>query len=221
MPKSRTNASKRKIIYGVGINDADYEVYKCRRVDGVMVVDWVCPYYSRWLDMIRRCYSSKQKSKQVNYKHCTTSEEWKTFSNFKAWMETQDWEGKQLDKDLKVSGNTVYSSQNCMFISAKLNSFIVKKPITELPMGVGKSTKTSKYLYRCRIIMPSGRESTLGTGDNPYKLHELWIRAKKLNLEVLVGDDRSLSQISRDWFNALVEESELNYNLYLEDLKYA
>lgn len=218
---------RRKIVYGAGINDADYQVYRCRRVDGKMVVDWVCPYYSRWLDMIRRCYSKKQKTKQKNYEQCTTSEEWKTFSNFKKWMEKQDWEGKHLDKDLKKPGNFVYSAETCLFIDPLINNLIIEKVKNGLPRGVSKTSKTMNTLYRARIIKkyPDGtrKECLLGTGDSPYILHEKWIRAKKDNIDEIleaVSDPYSV-YLAKRWFNRLIEESELNYNLSLEDLKYA
>lgn len=47
---------------------------------------------------------------------CSVCEEWLTFSNFKRWMEQQDYEGKALDKDLLVSQNKTYSSETCVFV---------------------------------------------------------------------------------------------------------
>jgi hypothetical protein len=53
-------------------------------------------------------------------------------------METQDWEGKQLDKDLKVLGNMVYSPDTCLFISPDLNRFLNENHNSrgEFPIGV-------------------------------------------------------------------------------------
>jgi hypothetical protein len=39
-------------------------------------------------------------------------------------METQDWVGKQIDKDLLLSGNKCYSPDTCVFISPQLNKFL-------------------------------------------------------------------------------------------------
>lgn len=109
-----------RTVCGVGLNDADYVVKPL--VNGVRVP---CPYYTRWRCMIERCYSIQVHKRQPTYSDCIVCEEWLTFSNFKAWMETQDWEGNQLDKDLLVEGNKVYGPDTCVFVSSDVNNFII------------------------------------------------------------------------------------------------
>lgn len=109
-----------RLISGVGICDADYTVK--HRVDGKYVT---CRFYARWVDMINRCYSEKVHATKPSYKECTVCESWRTFSNFKRWMEQQDFEGKQLDKDIIVPGNKIYSPSTCAFVSKELNSVLV------------------------------------------------------------------------------------------------
>ena len=50
----------RKLVFGVGINDADYAVteYETTEVNGVRKQKfvWGCPYYLTWKGMLRRCY---------------------------------------------------------------------------------------------------------------------------------------------------------------------
>ena len=133
---------KNKLVYGVGINDADYIVCiyeELPRTNGKQnqKIVWRCPFYSRWMSMLRRCYSKAYQEKQPSYKGCSVCEEWLTFSNFKSWMETQDWEGKQLDKDLLVYKNKIYSPETCVFIDQRLNTFLVKSNKTrgDYPLG--------------------------------------------------------------------------------------
>lgn len=106
---------QKKLIYGVGINDAGYAVMKREEagyVDGKRKrkLVWACPYFRAWSSMLSRCYSTKWHERYPTYKGCTVSKEWHTFSNFRAWMVTQDWEGKSLDKDLLIEGNKIYSA---------------------------------------------------------------------------------------------------------------
>ena len=105
----------KKLIQGVGINDADYKIRKGKSL---------CPYYRRWTDMIKRCYSDKFKQSRPTYEGCTVCSEWLTFSNFKSWMEKQDWKGKALDKDLLSFKGFTYSPETCVFIPADLNSLL-------------------------------------------------------------------------------------------------
>ena len=145
---------KRRPLYGVGINDADYKVNY--RVDGVM---YRCPFYERWSYMIKRCYSINYQKKQKSYIGCTVTKEWLTFSIFKAWMEEQDWRGMHLDKDILAQGNKIYSPELCLFVTREINILLTEKKVNVglYPVGVclspnGKafSAKISCYgVRRC------------------------------------------------------------------------
>ena len=71
--------------------------------------------------MMQRCYSDKFKKTHPSYILCKTSKEWLLFSNFKNWMKSQNWQGMELDKDLKIKGNKIYSEDTCLLIPSKLN----------------------------------------------------------------------------------------------------
>ena len=108
-----------RLVYGVGINDADYVVQKFETIGYVSGKKkqkrvWRCPYYRVWTHMLERCYDVKRQERQPTYKDCSVSTEWLTFSVFKSWMEKQDFEGKQLDKDLLIEGNKIYSAETCV-----------------------------------------------------------------------------------------------------------
>ena len=98
-------------------------VQRMSQEGGKVVREWTCPFYQRWYDS-RRCYNKKALVKRPNYKNVQICEEWMLFSNFKAWMVKQDWEGKILDRDLKVKGNNVYSPETCIFIDNQIKTFI-------------------------------------------------------------------------------------------------
>lgn len=114
----------RSLLYGVGVNDADYQVSPL--VSGRQII---CKYYARWVNMLKRCYCLKFNKNRSNYDGYTVCEEWHTFSNFKTWMETQDWEGKELDKDLRGNGKKVYSPETCTFVTREVNLSLRRKPL--------------------------------------------------------------------------------------------
>ena len=76
-----------RLVYGAGINDADYVVVKLGtiEVNGVRKRKrvWYCPYYRVWTHMLERCYSDKYQDRKPTYKGCSVSEEWLRFSNFR------------------------------------------------------------------------------------------------------------------------------------------
>lgn len=145
-----------RLVSGVGFNDAGYPVNP--RVAGKIVP---CPYYRAWSDMLKRCYNLNYQSKHPTYIGCEVCEEWLTFSKFKAWMEDQDWEGNQLDKDILKAGNKLYSPAFCIFVSPLVNSFILEPKLVDngLPTGVSFHNKNKKYIAQCK---------RLGDRENPY-----------------------------------------------------
>ena len=101
-----------KKYLGVGIMDADYPVQPLLpngKRDR-------CPYYATWTNLLSRCFSEVKKLIHPTYKDVACCEEWLTFSNFKSWMEQQDWKNKCLDKDLLVYRNKISNIQRCYLL---------------------------------------------------------------------------------------------------------
>jgi len=146
---SKSSLSKRKYVYGVGVNDAWY-ITQYKSKEGKSL--W-CPFYVRWKGMLERCYSTKYKEKHTTYVGCTVSEGWLLFSNFRSWMEKQDWKGKQLDKDILVPDNKVYSESTCIFITRGLNTLLIGCDATrgDCPRGVSWSKNCSRYTSYCAV----------------------------------------------------------------------
>lgn len=117
IPSNNKSLANRKPVYGHGVNDADYVIE--RRINGKRVG---CPIYRTWANMLERCYSDKFHVRQSTYIGCEVCDEWLTFSNFKRWMMVQDWQGKQLDKDIRVKGNKIYSPNTCLFVTKAENT---------------------------------------------------------------------------------------------------
>lgn len=161
----------RKLVCGVGVNDAPYNV-----VD--KVANWVCPYYNVWRTMIKRAYSNYVSRDHPTYTDVTVCEEWHLFSNFKAWMETQYWEGRELDKDILSNGSKVYSPETCCFIPHSVNAFIIDCGAKrgEWPIGVYWSKPTGKFI--ARVSNPFGSRLYLGSFNCPKQAHTAWKKAK-------------------------------------------
>lgn len=78
--------------------------------------------YATWKSMLERCYDKKFQAKRPTYTGCSVVPEWHNFQTFAEWMGKQDYEGKHLDKDIKVKGNKVYGPNTCSFVSPTENS---------------------------------------------------------------------------------------------------
>ena len=163
---------KRNLLYGVGINDAHYVVYPT--INGKRVM---CPFYAKWKHMLERCYWSKKQLLHPSYRGCSVVEEWHTFSNFKVWMQTQDWEGKELDKDLKVFGNKVYGPDTCVFVTRQLNNLFTdhggrgphKQCVYKHGRGGMYGAQISRY----------GKQKEIGYYDNEESAYECYKKARR------------------------------------------
>ena len=190
LPEKEVVKPKRKIglVYGVGINDADYNVYEYGYVNGKRVYVWRCPFYRTWKDMLKRCYSEKHHQRQPTYKDCSVCDEWLLFSNFKRWMEQQDWEGKQLDKDLLIEGNKVYSPDTCIFVDRKINTFVVDSGATRGNYMIGVSLDKRRNKFKAECSNPfTGKREHLGYFTDELEAHLAW-KARKHELACQFAD---------------------------------
>ena len=219
---------KNKPVCGVGINDADYVLFIYKefpRTNGKQnrKLIWKCPFYSKWVSMLERCFSKSYQEKRPIYKGCSVCEEWLTFSNFKSWMEQQDWEGKQLDKDLLVYNNKVYSPETCVFIAHSINLFLLKSDKNRgvYPIGVSYCTNPKminplKHPYRA-MISDRGDTVDLGLYLTPEEAHKAWQKAK-----IKKAQDLAASQTDERIVQGLLRvadkiQYDLDNNLITED----
>ena len=170
-------ATSRKLVRGVGVNDAGYPVTIEEEIGGRRKVVWRCPFYLAWTHMLNRCYSAAVHARHPAYIGCSVSAEWLTFSMFRAWMTKQDWEGKHLDKDLLLPGNRVYGPDACVFISPALNLFLTDHAAARGDWPIGVDLYKGKYRANCRNPL-TGKKEYLGQFDSPETAHEAWRKRK-------------------------------------------
>lgn len=176
----------KKLIYGVGVNDLSRPVWT--KLNGKRVI---CPFYSKWMGMLKRCYDPKFHLERPTYEGCEITEEWLLFSNFERWMKTQDWEGKELDKDLLKAGNKIYSPDFCVFLPRELNSFTIDRGASrgEYPLGVASVKESGRFRAYCSNPFTK-RQEYLGHYDTPEEAHLAW-RKRKHELACIYADQQT------------------------------
>jgi len=205
-----------KLVFGWGINDVDYNVYKTEMVNSKQKNVWTCPYYTKWCSILRRCFDPKYQEKWPTYKGCTVSEEWKYLSDFIKWVDSQpnkDWKNFDADKDFLSIGNKHYSPETVVFLSNKVNHFITDRGNARGDCMIGVSYKPSeskKNPYKARCCNPFGGSRYIGMFSTELEAHKAW-QAKKheyaLQLADLQSDERIASRLremyapDKDWTN--------------------
>ena len=179
-----------KLIQGKGINDADYQVtiskhlgcYNKKGKKKYSIV-WECPYYTKWRNMLKRCYSTSYHRNNPTYKNCTVCEEWLTFSNFRKWMVTQVWENSHLDKDLIIQNNRIYSSEACVFVASKVNTFLSSSDSIrgDYLLGVSLNKGGGGFISQCcnPLLTRGGLINPyIGTYSTELEAHLVWKKRK-------------------------------------------
>ena len=136
--------------------------------------------YAVWEGMLRRCYQDKYLENHPTYKECSVCEEWHNYENFKKWFDENyyeiDDETMNLDKDILVKGNKIYSPNTCIFVPQKINGLFVKTDALrgDLPIGVCK--KGNKFIAKCNL---NGKRSQIGTFDTPIEAFQSYKQFKE------------------------------------------
>lgn len=107
--------------------------------------------YTVWVSMLKRCYTAN-KHHNPRYIDCYVCTEWHNFQHFAEWYVLQNnqirWE---LDKDIIVKNNKVYSPSTCAFVPKVINALFTKNNICrgEHPIGVCWDKVRKKYSSYC------------------------------------------------------------------------
>ena len=193
IPANKMSLGKRKLIQGIGYNDAPYQVRPT--IKGKKVS---CPFYSMWVDMLKRCYSPMHINARIGYKNCTVNPLWHKFMSFKQWAETQNWVGNVLDKDLRILGNTEYGPNTCMFIPSYINNFFVDHAAAkgDYPIGVHKikGKKTNSYMAQC--TKRGKTNAYIGYFSTPAAAHKAFIKRKLELLQEIIKKCSDIQLIS-------------------------
>lgn len=196
---------RNKLVYGVGINDADYEVMRFEMVGIKFSMIWKCPIYRVWSHMLGRCYSPVEQKNNPTYLGCSVVTEWHLFSAFRKWMIDQSWGLMAIDKDILYLGNKVYGPDFCIFVTQALNTFLTDcaRSRGSWPIGVSLKKKNNKFQAQCQNPFTRNREH-LGYFSCPLKAHEAW-RQRKHRHACRYADmqtDQRIAKALRDKYSA-------------------
>ena len=187
-----------RLISGVGFNSVGK--YKTH-INGIKTKSFIA-----WLNMIYRCYSKKTQERYPTYIGCSVADEWLDYQIFADWYESQRHSSLDydLDKDILVANNKIYSSETCCLVPHQLNQLLVDSGSIrgEYPQGVCLFKQNGKFVAKLRI---NGKRQHLGYFDCPNEAYQAYKVAKEAHVKekTLEWQDR----IASDVFDALMRWS--------------
>lgn len=115
--------------------------------------------YEAWRGMLKRCLDDGYLQREPTYDGCSVSDEWIYYANFYNWLISQEnyqkWKegdrGWAIDKDIKIKGNRIYSSETCLLVPMNVNNLFTTRKLHRgpYPIGVSYSKKNKKFLAYC------------------------------------------------------------------------
>lgn len=168
--------------------------------------------YVTWVNMLKRCYSSKCHEKFPTYENCTVCKEWHNFQVFAEWYYSHFYEieGQRmdLDKDILHKGNKIYSAETCVFVPQSINALFVKRDNKrgEYPIGVHKNGNK----FRAMLCKGDGKRIHLGYYSTPKEAFQAYKQAKEDYIKEVAEEYKS--QIQQKLYQAL-----MNYEVEIDD----
>ena len=162
--------------------------------------------YKVWHHMLERCYAPGIHKKHPTYAGVTVAPEWLDFSTFASWYAANYRPGCVLDKDLKFTGNKVYSPDACVFVPQWLNNLLIDSGSSrgELPIGVSLDRGRFKARFSCQ-----GVSQYLGGYSSVFEAKRAYLIAKANHILKVLHDSVVPSEVKNSlWLTAQHMKSE-------------
>jgi len=194
---------KRSLVFGVGVNDWVGVIH----LGGKKIRE-----YKLWSCMLERCFSEKYKQNYPTYNDATCSKDWLSMTKFiedVSQMTGYGLKGWQLDKDILVKGNKLYSKDTCCFVPQEVNYLLTKsdKARGEWPIGVYFHKASGKFHARLKI---NGKKKDLGRFSTPEEAFQAYKTAKEAHI-------KAVATKWKDQLDERVYQALINYTVSIDD----
>lgn len=192
-------------VYSVGVMDVPNEAR--RNVP-------IPKEYSIWNGVRQRCYNENIRHLTPSYQEAEMSENFKRYSYFKEWCNKQigfDQDGWQLDKDILIKGNKIYSEDNCCFVPPEINTLILKADRIrgKYPIGVYYDTSKTHKRFSARVSK-NGKHKRFGSYLTPEEAFVVYKREK----------EKHIKEVANEWKDKIdprVYEALMNWTISIDD----
>ena len=191
-------------VCGVGVSGNKYPI----TVNGVKTKE-----YELWYNMLKRCYSDTYQKKYQTYEGCEVSDNFKSYEYFYEWCNQQIGFGNKgfdLDKDLLVKGNKVYSEHSCVFLPTDVNKVLIKSDKIRGEHLIGVCWHKVRKAFMAQVGRGKGKQEHLGY----YKTEIEAFNAYKTAKESFIKEQ---AEKWKDRIDLRAYEALMNYQVEITD----
>lgn len=163
-------------------------------------------HYDIWNRMLCRCYDPKYIQKHPTYEQCEVCEPWHNFQIFAEWFEDNYYEIEEqimnLDKDILIKGNKIYSPDTCIFVPQNINKLFTKRNNDRgnFPVGVSYNKSSKKYKAYCNT---DKKQNFLGYYNTPEEAFQVYKNFKEKYIKEVANQYKDV--IPEKLYNAMFE----------------
>ena len=161
--------------------------------------------YNHWYNMIKRCYSKEFQNDNSSYMGCKMEEYLLNFQNFSEWIKSIYYEVPnevmEIDKDILIKGNKLYSRKTCIFVPQNINKIFTKRQNNRGKNPIGINDNGNGFQARCNN--GKGNIINLGTYSTQEEAFQVY-KSYKENLIKQIADEYK-SYIPRELYKAMYE----------------
>lgn len=175
-------------------------------------------WYNYWRAMIERVYRKNHFAERW-YSAVGVCEEWHNYQNFAQWCADNFYKVKDskmnLDKDIIVKHNKIYSPQTCVFVPHFINTLFIRAENTrgDLPIGVYWHERDQEYRAQCSYIdveIGKRKNKWLGGYDNSDDAFNAYKSFKENHIKYLANYYKEY--IPENLYNVMI-----NYEVEITD----
>ena len=159
-----------KTVFGVGVVGESNTI--CKKNEHKQKLS-----YLRWVGILERCYSPKRGPNHKTYSDCTVCEEWLFYPNFEKWFNENYYKipgcRMDIDKDIKIKGNKVYSPDACLIVPSAINMLPISRKSARNGV-IGTHISENGRFEACHNVCENGvvkrlHLGTYNTADEAFK----------------------------------------------------
>lgn len=174
--------------------------------------------YVAWKNILIRCFDEQFKTKHPTYQDAVCCDDWLLFENFYEWLHSQEnfeqWfngDKWNVDKDILIKGNKVYSPETCCLVPHNVNKLFTKNDACRGNLPIGVIVKDDSYYISCSNPFTKKQEF-LCYCDSPEKGFLIYKKQKESYIKQVAQIEYEKGNITNKCY-----ESMMRYEVEIDD----